>query len=351
MHYKLKHAHHLEKSEDTKGYLICNDPGHVDELQGIFGLEAGRDSERLSESQTSEYGRAIGKLMWLSHERPDIKFMVSVLAGNLAQPKCRSWRMGKRLVRYLQDHPQGAVSLEPMYTWHSERLGIELHIAKQEYYRDPGGWDPHHDAGDERSSIKATKGEHTAVESFVHSDWATDKITRRSMSGGCLYLFGCLLHSWARRQTTVSLSSAEAQLGAMTIGMLESIGLQNLLHEVMRKEATEAEQLKGITLRTDSAATRAVAMRSGGSPGVKHLSIKQLYVQECFAKGVRVEKVRGTLNPADLLTKMTTAETLRRLRPITGLLLFGGKTEQPLKVEAITVKESRIGDAATRMQE
>eukprot|EP00971_Amphidinium_carterae_P174390 3456931-Amphidinium_carterae.1 len=63
---------------------MCNDPGHVDELQGIFGLEAGSkgavtlgeklsdepgDAGNLNDAQTGDYRRAMDNLMWLSHER------------------------------------------------------------------------------------------------------------------------------------------------------------------------------------------------------------------------------------------------------------------------------------------
>eukprot|EP00971_Amphidinium_carterae_P025254 498911-Amphidinium_carterae.1 len=144
---------------------------------------------------------AIGKLIWISADRPDVKFMVSKVAADMATPTERSWKLAKRLTRYLMEHPLGAIELSPKHVHHS---GIALHCGAQGRFDDEGGWDPATSAGEERKSLKA----------YVDSDWATDRRDRKSISGGCLFLYGCLLHSWSRKQTTVALSSAEAELGA-----------------------------------------------------------------------------------------------------------------------------------------
>eukprot|EP00971_Amphidinium_carterae_P155999 3092668-Amphidinium_carterae.1 len=64
-----------------------------------------------------------------------------------------------------------------------------------------------------------------------------------------------------------------------------------------------------------------------------------------------VKKVAGTKNPADLLTKGVSSDTLQRLRPALGILLFGGVHDAKLvQVKAITSK-SRAAEAQQRYLE
>eukprot|EP00971_Amphidinium_carterae_P110657 2191805-Amphidinium_carterae.1 len=143
---------------------------------------------------------------------------------------------------------------------------VELHVGQQDLERQPGCWEPWGEAGSDRRSIKA----------YTDSDWATDKETRRSTSGGCVFYNGCQIHSWSRRQGTVALSSAEAELAAMTVGTLEAQAVQNLLDEIFKNKDTK------VVLFTDSAAALAIASRSGVTSRVKHLAVKQLYCQDYF---------------------------------------------------------------------
>ena len=80
----------------------------------------------------------------------------------------------------------------------------------------------------------------------------------------------------------------------------------------MIKGATEAillasisnlyPDLAQIVLKTDSSAAKGVVMRSG-SGKLKHLSVKQLWLQEYTASGeILVEKIPREQNPSDALT-------------------------------------------------
>ena len=58
---------------------------------------------------------------------------------------------------------------------------------------------------------------------FTDSDWAGDKTTRRSTSGWLCSLLGTPLSYASRTQQTVTLSSAEAELMALSSGMAEAL--------------------------------------------------------------------------------------------------------------------------------
>ena len=66
-----------------------------------------------------------------------------------------------------------------------------------------------------------------------------------------------------------------------------------------------------IKVRTDSEAARSFVSRRGLGR-MRHLEIRDLWLQEEVAKGtVKVERVRGVENPADLMTKVLTREEIR----------------------------------------
>ena len=94
---------------------------------------------------------------------------------------------------------------------------------------DPCGWDPFRGAGGERGE----KPKDDEVRLYSDSDWAGCRVTRRSSSGGVLLYRGCLVAAWSRRQGSVCLSSAEAELGALTAGIVEAMFVWNFLEEVL----------------------------------------------------------------------------------------------------------------------
>eukprot|EP00971_Amphidinium_carterae_P045458 894475-Amphidinium_carterae.4 len=94
---------------------MVNDAIHVKELQVLFGLcdksktanapsEVERElhadeCEPLTTEKTSELRRAVGKLMWLSHDRRDLKFGVGRLAAQVGAPTESTWAEAKRMTR------------------------------------------------------------------------------------------------------------------------------------------------------------------------------------------------------------------------------------------------------------
>ena len=53
---------------------------------------------------------------------------------------------------------------------------------------------------------------------YTDSDWAGDKETRRSTSGGCLMLGQHVISHWSKSQSNIALSSGEAELNAAVKG-------------------------------------------------------------------------------------------------------------------------------------
>ena len=109
-------------------------------------------------------------------------------------------------------------------------------------------------------------------------------------------LGGHILQHWSKLQSTIALSSGEAELNASVKGASEGIGVWELMQEWDDKVKV------GLCLMTDSSAAKGTLSRRG-SGKMKHLSTKQLWVQEAIRNyGIVVTKISRSINSSDLLT-------------------------------------------------
>ena len=112
------------------------------------------------------------------------------------------------------------------------------------------------------------------------------------------------IKGWSRTQQSVTLRSAEAELVAMCKSAAEMIGIGAVARDL-------GSEPNGI-LHADSSAAMGICRRSGIGR-IRHLAVGQLWVQEKVRSGqIALYKVAGTANPADILTKHMTRDTLDR---------------------------------------
>ena len=103
-----------------------------------------------------------------------------------------------------------------------------------------------------------------------------------------------MVQSWSRTQQIVSLSSAEAELHALTKCASEGLAAVNM--------AKECYVDLSMNLLTDSSAAKGIIMRNGVGK-VKHLEVKCLWIQERESNGDFVcLKIPRLENCSDLLT-------------------------------------------------
>ena len=134
------------------------------------------------------------------------------------------------------------------------------------------------------------------------SDWAGCVVTRRSTSGGAIYLGDHLIHHWSKLQGPVALSSGEAELGAQVKGIAEALGIRN----AVRSLGVHV----GVSSFVDSSASKGIVSRVGVGK-IKHLEVKHLWVQAFVRDGsVQVFKIPRKINTADLLTHSCTSAEL-----------------------------------------
>ena len=104
-----------------------------------------------------------------------------------------------------------------------------------------------------------------------------------------------LLKTYSRQQKTIALSSAEAELYGMTACSCEILGLQAC--------AADLGMPLKVAVYADASAALGIVQRRGLGR-VRHVKTQSLWLQEAHAqRRIAFEKVDGSRNPADLLTK------------------------------------------------
>ena len=130
---------------------------------------------------------------------------------------------------------------------------------------------------------------------------------------------GChLIKHWSTTQTTVALSSAEAELTGICKGAAQGLGLQ----------ALSLDLGMAMTLNVASDAAAAVGICRRGLGKVRHLATADLWVQDRVKKGDFIlDRVPGVDNPADILTKHVDQVLLSKHLGFMGLVFEDGRAQ------------------------
>ena len=240
---------HVEKMLETARMADCK----ANTVPATKEEHPGEDAP-LEGEQCRAYRSAVARANYLSQDRPDIRFATKELCRRMAGPTLADWGRLKKLCRYLRGRPR-------------------LEQGRVEQGGAPG-----------------------VIDVYVDSDWAGCQRTRRSTSGGALFAYGVCLKVWSTTQNVVARSSGEAELYAAVRGAAEALGLQSMVADLGLEMA--------LRLHTDSDACRGTCNRTGLGR-LKHLQVEHLWIQEAVRKRcVEMVRVKGTENPADLMTKV-----------------------------------------------
>jgi hypothetical protein len=140
---------------------------------------------------------------------------------------------------------------------------------------------------------------------FADSDWAGDKSSMKSTSGGALMWGRSLLKSWSTTQSTVALSSAEAELYALSKCAQQALSLTSL--------AADFKVRLSPVIHSDASAALAIVYRTGLGGKTRHVRVQYLWIQGAVQREeLNVRKVASRENPADALTKHLPEEVLLR---------------------------------------
>eukprot|EP00971_Amphidinium_carterae_P247105 4907493-Amphidinium_carterae.3 len=229
------------------------------------------------------YRTAVGQLLCVSQLSVDIAFEVKELSRSLQQPDNEDLKNLKQLLRYIKGTTYCTSQLH-------QKLNTIFcqHLAKVEH--------------NEQGQIKVH------IESSADSDWA-GYTTRKSTSGTITKCWNTPLLHISRTQSTVTLSSAEAELYAMGQATIEAQHIKQVIEEMAVPYLSTHITM---SINTDSSAGKAVASRLGLNKKTKHVQVRFLYIQDIVQCGqLTLTEIPTTHNPADVLTKHLPTATIQ----------------------------------------
>jgi hypothetical protein len=125
------------------------------------------------------YKQLIESLMYLINTRPDICYAVNVLSQFMSQLRQTHWIAAKHVLRYLRG-----------------TVGYGLRYA---------------------SSVDLS------LQGYVDADWVGSAVDRRITSGCCFTLVFAMVSWCSRKQSSVALSTAEAEYIALSLTVREAV--------------------------------------------------------------------------------------------------------------------------------
>jgi len=136
---------------------------------------------------------------------------------------------------------------------------------------------------------------------YCDADWASCPHSRKSISGFVIFLGDTLIAWKSKKQTTISLSSAEAEYRSLRRLVAELSWLSRLLHELGLTTITP------IPVKCDNMAAIYIAKNPVFHERTKHIEIDCHFVRHKLMEGlIQLSFVPTQQQLADLLTKPLT---------------------------------------------
>lgn len=262
----LKDSVHLTQNKCTLDLLRKS---NLLECKPVSTPMASRTSASHSDgsplADPTPYRQLVGALQYLNITRPDITYAVQHVSQFMSSPSDTHMEAVKRILRYLKG-----------------TLGHGLSLFRSS--------DP------------------SLLIAYSDADWAGCPDTRRSTTGYCIFL-GPNLISWsAKKQRTVSRSSAEAEYRALAYACADTIWIQGLLRE-LRYPLPQP-----VILNCDNLSATYMAANPVFHSRTKHIGLDYHFVRERIASGShQVKFIPSTHQLADVFTKGLPTDRFNRL--------------------------------------
>ena len=246
----------------------------------VTGLKFSKEMEANTAEEKQEmalvpYRSAVGSLMYLmTSTRHDLASAIGILSRFLNNPGRQHWEGVKRVFRYLKG---------------TTNLGLK-------FVR----------AGGPQSEVQ--------LEGYTDSDWGGCLDSRKS-TGAYLFKLGGAAVSWAsRRQTSVALSSCEAEYMAACMASKEAVWQRSFLEELGEPRTGPVE------IKSDSESALNLMKNPVFHSKTKHIGIQYHFTRELVGKGdVSFVFCRTAFMVADSLTKAVPREKVEFCRDQMGL--------------------------------
>ena len=284
---------------NEKGHYTLTQVGLIEriitslELNGAKGkktpaehgaLPADKDGEACNES--FNYSSIVGMMSYLSgHTRPELEFAVHQCGRYSHNPRAIHEAALKRIGRYLVNTRDKGIILTPT------------------------------------SDLK--------IDCFVDADFAglwsyenpNDPVCVRSRTGYVIMFCGVPIIWKSKLQTEITLSTMEAEYVALSMAMKELLPVRELIIEVCESVGLSRNDLTSIhsTVWEDNAGCAILANMElpRMTPRSKHYAVKYHWFRSKLKpNNIKVEKIDGTFQLADIFTKALRTDKFERLRKL-----------------------------------
>jgi hypothetical protein len=251
----------------------------------------------LNDEDANYYQQQIGVLRWaVELGRIDICAEVSIMSAFNAAPREGHLAAVMHIFAWMKCHSRSKVVLDPDYVTHEEVEKPEW----TEFYQDAEELLP--------PDMPEPLGHPVQMTTFVDSDHAGDKVTRRSRTGVLVFLNRAPIVWYSKKQNSIETSSFGSEFTAMKVGVEISEGLRYKLRMM-------GVPLVGCThIKADNMSVVKNSSIPESMLKKKSNSIAYHYVRERAASGAIAVSYEPTeSNLADMLTKIQPGPTRKRL--------------------------------------
>lgn len=142
-----------------------------------------------------------------------------------------------------------------------------------------------------------------AITAYCDASWAS--IEGRSTTGYLIKVFDNLVCFKSRKQTLVSLSTAEAEYISMSECAIDVTWIRNILKEV-------GLEIGPITIYCDNQAAIKIGETQGNYNRTRHINIKYQHIKDLVSKNIiQLKYIESSHNLADFLTKCVDSTKIR----------------------------------------
>jgi hypothetical protein len=231
-----------------------------------------KDDKHSKPVDSSYYQAIVGSLIYAAiGTRPDISQAVGAVSRYCANPSEAHMTAAKRICRYLK----GTID----------------------------------------TSLKYEKTDTNTVVAYSDSDWAGDHDDRRSTSGSVFIMAGGAISWNSQKQSTVALSTAEAEYIALSSAVQEALWIRRFLSDLSINVSNP------MIIFEDNVGAIAMANNPVNHRRTKHIDIKYHFIREAVQAGhVELVYCSTKLMIADILTKPLARSRFEDLRHELGLV-------------------------------
>jgi hypothetical protein len=273
---KLKYFLGIEVAHSRKGIFISQQKYITDLLKETGktackpasipmdpNLKLGNTEESVA-VDNEMYQRLVGRLIYLSHTRPDIAYAVSMVSQFMHCPKEIHLQAAHRILHYLKGTPGRGILFK--------------------------------------------RNGNTTLEAYTDADYAGSIIDRRSTTGYCTFLGGNLVTWRSKKQNVVARSSAEAEFRAMAQGICELLWLKIILEDLKIKWEGPMK------LYCDNKSAISIAHNPVQHDRTKHIEVDRHFIKEKLDSGlICTPYVSSQGQLADILTKGLSSSNFERI--------------------------------------